>query len=282
MIRTLNELIAEYCTIRPLSKGAAYLLRRTVQLYGEFLEGQATVANLTDVDVSRWLESLESSASAWTRCGHRTRLLSLWRFAARRKLVLPPGEVRREPAPDPQPEAWTVLEVNKLLAACDQLLPDEAAYFRPLVSACYESGLRRGDIRSLTRDQIQVSGVLRIRQHKTAKSHEPRLRPETAAAVLARPGKYPLACPWGTRKYSRLWSRLRTLAGLRSGACQQLRRTGATWVAVEHGLDAAREFLGHRSPDMIAHYVDRSIYKPRGWLPPAISAAVRRIDRASA
>ena len=104
---------------------------------------------------------------------------------------------------------------------------------------------------------------------KTGFCHEPHLRPDTVAAILRRPGSHPLACPWGPRKYSRLWALVRQLAGVGDhGGLQQLRRTGATWVAVEHGVEAAREYLGHRSPEMVRCYLDRRHYQPRGWLPP--------------
>jgi hypothetical protein len=103
----LEELVDEYRTIRRLSPGAAYLMRRTVTLYGVFLTREATTADLTDLSVSSWLEHLERVCAAWTRTGHRTRILGLWRFGAKRLYCLPPGEVRRAPAPEPMPTAWT-------------------------------------------------------------------------------------------------------------------------------------------------------------------------------
>lgn len=48
------------------------------------------------------------------------------------------------------------------------------------------------------------------------------------------------------------------------GAMQQIRRTGATHLAIDH-LDAVQQFLGHLTPDMWRHYVDRS---PGDSLPP--------------
>lgn len=54
------------------------------------------------------------------------------------------------------------------------------------------------------------------------------------------------------------------------GGCQRLRRTGATWIAVRQGIDAARSYLGHRTPEMIQRYIDRRYYRPRGVLPPAV------------
>jgi integrase len=273
----LAQLAEDYALVRGLSLGAAYLLRWTVQQFSRHLGRGPAVDDLTDRVVSAWLAALESGgAGPWTRNGHRTRLLCLWRFAARRGLCSGPGEVRREPAPDPQPVAWTPEQVGRLLDACGQMPADEGQYLRVLISAGYESGLRRGDLWGLHRDQI--GPVIRLRQSKTGRSHEPCLRPETVAAILARPGTHPLACPWGPRKYARVWARLRLLAGLDDrGGLQQLRRTGATWVAVEEGLDAAREFLGHRSPEMVNNYVDRRHYRPRGHLPPPVGAAPLRI-----
>ena len=272
----LAQLVKDYALARGLCRKAAGTMREAVRSFGLHLGRAARIGDLNDVAVSSWLVWLESRRAAWTRCSHRTRLLCLWRFAARRGLCPGPGEVRREPAPDPQPVAWTPEQVGRLLDACGQMSADEGTYLRMLISAGYESGLRRGDLWGLHRDQI--GPVIILLQSKTGQSHEPCLRPETVAAILARPGTHPLACPWGPRKYARVWARLRLLAGLDDrGGLQQLRRNGATWVAVEEGLDAAREFLGHRSAEMVQHYVDRRHYRPRGHLPPPVGAAPLRI-----
>jgi integrase len=267
MSHTLDQIRADYQTVRPLSPGAAYLMRRTVALFAAWLGRGATADDLTDQIVSTWLESLESTHAAGTRAGHRVRIMCLWRFAARRGYCQPPGEVRRERPPEPQPVAWTPGEVARLVAACDQMGAD-GDYLRVEIAAGYESGIRKSDLHGLRREQISEV-VTGYRMSKTGFTHEPRLRPETVTRILARPGSHPLACPWGPRKYRRLWARLRALAGVGDkGGLQQLRRTGATWVAVEHGVEAAREYLGHRSPEMVRCYLDRRHYRPRGWLPP--------------
>jgi len=266
-IMKLIEIADQYVLIRNLSRGAAYLMRWSVRSFGRHVGRAPTAADLTDGAVSAWLASLASTAAPATRAEHRTHLLSLWRFAARQGYCQPPGDIRRERAPEPQPEAWTVEDVGRLLAACDRLGAD-GDYLRTEISAAYESGIRKSDLHGLRRDQIgeTISGY---RMSKTAWPHEPRLRPETVAAILAREGTHPLACPWGPRKYRRLWARLRQLAGVEGrGGCQRLRRTGATWIAVRDGLDAARGYLGHRSQEMIRCYVDRRYYRPRGVLPP--------------
>lgn len=264
----LDALARIYATIRPLSRGAVYQIDRTIRLFGEWLEHPGTTGDLEDLTVSEWLESLGNHYAGWTVAGHRTRLLCLWRFAARRKLCDPPGEVRRCPPPLPMPRAWTVAQVSDLLRAAESLGGIHGRYMHALIGAAYQTGLRRGDLFALDRGQISASGEILVRQRKTQVPHVVAVRPETAREILELPGEHPLKPPFGSKKYGQLWNEVRRRAGLPSGACQQLRRTGATWVARQNGEDAARSFLGHRSPEMLAHYLDRSVTSQRPWLPP--------------
>jgi len=267
---TLNDLCGEYQTIRPLTPQAAYLLRRTAVLYGAWLGREAATGDLDDLQVSRWLEAAGATLAAWTVAGHRTRILSLWRFASRRGHCGQPGEVRRCPAPEPMPHSWTTEQVRRLVDATRHLNARARAYFHALILAAYESGLRKGDLTRLRKDEISPSGVLAVRMHKTGRPHVVAVRPETAAEILALPGETPLRSPWSTGRTGEYWQRLRLWAGLAKGGLHQLRRTGATLIAAEHGEDAARSWLGHRSADMVAFYVDRTVTQPRPWLPPRV------------
>jgi integrase len=242
-----------------------------VAVLDAWLERPATVVDLDDVLISRWLESISGGYAGWTMNGHRTRLLCLWRYLARRHLVDPPGEVRRCPAPMPMPEAWTVEEVSRLVAATEQLPGVAGPWFRALILAGYESGLRRGDLFAVRRECIQPDGIL-IRQKKTGRPHLAPLRPSTVRLVLDLPGDCPLACPWGPKWYGTLWARLRRLAGVPDGCCQRLRRTGATWIAASEGMDAASRWLGHQSPEMVRHYVDLRYVGRRPSLPPRVGS----------
>ena len=259
----LTELLDRYLAMRKLSEGAAYQMRRSLALF----TGQTT-DDFTDLFVSRWLASLEATYAPWTLSGHRTRILCLWRFAARHGWATPPGEVRRETPPEPMPDTWTIEELGRLIATCP--LVDGGHYLRPLILAGYETALRRSDLWGLHRSQIAVDGLVSLRQHKTGRCHEPRMRRETADEVLSLKGDYPLACPWGPRAFYNRFAELRRLANVGEGALQQLRRTGATEVARESGISAASAFLGHRSPGMVWHYVARSaVAKP--YLPPRVA-----------
>lgn len=268
---TLNDLLDVLLTIRRVSPAAAVLYWRTLTMFGEYLNRPPELHDLNDETVSRWIAHLEASLSQWTIAGHRTRILALWRFAARRDPEMPlPREVRRAPPPEPMPEAWTTDEVQRLLVACKKV-SEGKAYFRALILCGYESGLRRGDLVRLERSQISQDGTIARRMRKTSQPHYVRVQASTAALVLSLPGLCPLAIPWGSKKYTRLWQELRKLAGVSEGGLQKLRRTGATYVARDYGIDAARDFLGHRTPSMVAHYVDRRIASPQIKQPPRLT-----------
>lgn len=271
-MKSLEEIATLYATIRPLSAGARYLIGRTLELLAEHVGHVPFATDLTDETISSFLASLESRYAKWTVAGHRTRILCLWRFAAKRMFCAPPGEVRAELPPEPQPESWSLDEVRRLLAACAEI-GEPGRYLHALILAAFETGLRRGDLWALRREQIGTDGTIRgVRQRKTGVPIEISVRPETAAEILAIPGAMPLACPWCCRAYTAHWRRLRLAAGLEeSGACQQLRRSGATWVAVDEGMDAARRFLGHRTDSMVRHYVDRSRLPASHPLPPRVA-----------
>jgi integrase len=264
---TLSDVIDLYGTVRRCSAGYLYQLSRSAGLYGQYIERVATVEDLADVSVSRWLIWLERTHAQRTVAGHRANLLILWRFAARRQWCEWPVEVRRVPRPTPMPEAWTVEEVGRLVTATAQLPGPAGRWFRALILVGYESGLRRGDLFAVQRSQIQPDGIV-IRQHKTGQPHLAPLRPETVELVLSLPGDTPLSCPWGPKWYGVLWARLRRLAGVPDGCCQRLRRTGATWIAASEGMDAASRWLGHQTPGMVRHYVDLRFVAPRPSWPP--------------
>jgi integrase len=152
------------------------------------------------------------------------------------------------------------------------VLMPHPAWWRCEILLGYETGLRRDDAHRVMKADIMHDGTITVRQHKTRQIHTAQVRPETAAELLALPEDPPLTLPHSLRIFYRDFARLRTLAGVDGGAHQQLRRTGATLLAVEtESIDAAREWLGQRSFQQIRHYIDRRIYHPRGHLPPRIA-----------
>jgi integrase len=274
---TLSELVDEYVLYRSICSNSAYQLRHSVALFESHLRCVGDVKHLTDRDVSLFLAATANRLGQRSVANHRTNLLCLWRFAADRQLVTAPNRVRQVTRPDPCPIAWTLDELQRILQRCEQLrgtFPRDvprALYCTTLVRFCYDSGLRRSDVWRVERVQIRPDGSIVLRQHKTRRTHTPRIRQDTLAGFNRLPGDPPLRCPFGsTGDWYEFWrEEVIKPAGVRHGALQQIRRTGASWLAVDHP-EAVQRYLGHRTMGMQRHYVDESIARPQQFLPPEI------------
>jgi len=272
----ISEILEIYRVRRALRPASLYQMRRTVDLFGEFLRQPASVRDFDADSVSRWLLALESTHSPASRAGHRAKLLILWRFAARHGYVAEPdaSEIRPAPRPEPNPVAWSQEEVEALLVACGQCRRFcrgrcVGPYFAALVRAGWETGLRRSDLWRMRREDIGEAAVV-TRQQKTGAIVSHPLTAETRAAILDLPGDRPLRW-WGCqRQFYTAWAAVLGLAKIGPGALQRLRRSAATAVARDEGTDAAREFLGHRTVDMWTRYVDRRLAWPRRFTPPRL------------
>jgi integrase len=276
----LSAAIDEYTLYRSIATSSAYQMRRSISLFSEFLGRDATRADLTDREVSLWLAAMQSAAALaeTTIAGHRTKLMCLWRFESDRGHVPPPHRVREAKRPEPSPISWTLDELRSVIAACGKLDGrfrngvGRALYCSTLVKFCYETGLRRSDVWRIERRQIRPDGSIVMRQRKTGAVHYPRIRSDTCDGISVLPGDRPLACPYkSTGDWYTFWRKhVIEPAGVRVGALQQIRRTGATHLAIEHP-DAVQRYLGHRTASMQRHYVDQSIAKPQQHMPPEIS-----------
>jgi len=278
MIRStpLESALAEYLLQHRLQPCSAYQLGHTVALFAAWLQRQATVADLEDGIVSQWLCGLEADHCQRTVAGHRGNLLCLWRIAADQGVVDPPYRVRRVPRPPPHPVAWTLEELRQLLEVCSRqpgTFRDgrpRSLYLTTLIRAAYDTGLRRSDLWLLDRSQVRPDGTIVIRQHKTGWPLTPQLRHTALQGFRGLGGERPLRCPFGsTGAWYKYWQGIISQAQIRPGCLQQLRRTGASHLAIDHP-DAVQRYLGHRTPGMQRHYVDLSIARPIAILPPEI------------
>lgn len=258
----LLDLLPVYSLERAISHGAQYQIGHSLELYGS----DRTTADLQARPVSEWLQALETTHAKRTVAGHRANLLALWRWAAERGLATLPVGVRRCPRPRPRPIAWTADEFRRLIVACDRM--PNPAYWSCLVRTAYETGLRRSDLWRLEKDAVSPDGIVWIGQHKTGYPHVCRLQPATAAAFALLPGNRPLM-PKSPRRFYDAFSWLCRMAGVRPGALQMLRRTGATQCEIRQPGSAGR-FLGHSTATMWQAYVDRSQLPDAPISPPAL------------
>lgn len=277
---SLDAALEDYALFRNITTCSTYHMSRSVALFGEWLGRQALVEDLEARQVSKWLVHLQNTGRGYsltTVAGHRTKLLCLWRFCADRWEIDPPHRVRDVRRPDPAPISWTLDELRAVLRQCGLLGgyfatgDRRAVYCATLVKFCYESGLRRSDVWRIDRQQIRPDGSIVLRQNKTGGTHCPRVRPDTVAALRLLVRNRPLACPFkSTGDFYKFWKRdVITPAGVRNGALQQIRRTGATHLAIEHP-DSVQQYLGHKTAIMQRHYVDASIATPQHYLPPSL------------
>ena len=178
----------------------------------------------------------------------------------------------RRPKPEEQPVfAWTLPELQMLLASCDRI--DRKLrmglyvrdYFRALLLTAYDTGLRPSDLFLIHWGQFSKNdrSILLV-QHKTRKPHIAFLGDETVEAIERirglRDRVFPLT--WGG---IRRWMELIFEGAVTQGFVRlpgknlgTLRKTNATEVYIVDGEAAAAESLGHTSGTRIVrkHYID--------------------------
>lgn len=153
-----------------------------------------------------------------------------------------------------------------------------AIYFQALLSAAYETGLRKGDLFRLRRDQIDSDGVIILTISKTQATHVCRISPATMGWLDALPGDTPLRFPHSSPStFSRWCGRIKASAGVPiRGLLQPVRRSAASYVNRDGGN--AQEFLGHATPGIAERYylvpeITRQGLPP---MPPELAALTSR------
>ncbi|RIK72801.1 MAG: hypothetical protein DCC68_25910 [Planctomycetota bacterium] len=278
----------DYLGEHPLRSSTDYQYRLVLRRFGEILGRETMLSDLTPSAVNAFLVKRLETKSPRTVKGERTTLLVLWRSAFEWGHVADlPRRIRKVKADPMTPDAFTPAELSRLLAATadpqfDCLLRGVhvGRFLRALIMAGYDTGLRRGDLLSLTRSNLHEGGMIVLTMEKTRHVHTCIVRPETLAAIEAvRVGGDERLLPWNVRPeyVHRRWRQLLRVAGLpadyRNGL-QKLRRTSAT--ALERvSAGSAAWHLGHKTPGMAAaHYLDPAQCSTP-MLPPAIPAALQ-------
>jgi integrase/plasmid maintenance system antidote protein VapI len=281
---TLEQHFVEYQLDRSLVPGSAAAIAQAIRRYSHWLGRPATLGDLTDQLVNRWLATLAAEKlSRELQKGLRTRILCLWRHAFRLELIpAAPLRVRTIRLDRRIPQAWTPEQLRSLIETVRaepgrfrySRVP-RAAYWEAFIRVGYYTALRLGDLLNLRRDQIGPDGRFTVVQSKTGDGIVCQIRPDGMAAIDATfPPHRQLIFGGVISRYYHQQQFLRLLRsiGLR-GSSKWLRRTGAT--ALENvSPGASTAFLGHRSPDMAAkHYLDRVQLQENKPCPPPIDTA---------
>lgn len=213
----------------------------------------------------------------------RGNILAIWRLAGQRGLTtqMPEG-IRRMREPRRLPQAWSLDELRRMIAAAEAVEGEYpngiriGQWWGLFLRLGYDTGLRRSDLL-----EVSVAGMrhgrFEILQQKSQRSILCRVAPATIAALERTiPPDRKKALPW---PYSRevFWYHWRQyviapaglLVGRKEGP-QKLRRTSATHLeAIRPG--AAMAHLGHSTPGLAyASYVDPRFAQSSLLLPPSI------------
>lgn len=267
------ENVERYILSRELSSAYAQALRHRVHAFLCWTGRPLRVDELDDDLLNRWIASLEAqNLKPRTRRHYRAAVLTIWRDAYnRRQTDHRPERIRPVRVPLDPPVAWTLPEVQRLLAACAHL-PGRVArtdvarstWFDRLIRLAWTTGFRLADLLRLEAHQIDPAGIVRIAQSKTARPLAVKIPAELSQTL---PTAGPLL-PWPgcSRQFPRWFGRLVKIAGIRPGTFRFLRRSAASYVERDHP-GAARAFLGHATPGLAErHYLDPSIV---GRIPPS-------------
>jgi len=277
----MDELVLE----RTIDKQTEANYRRSILRYSQWLGHAATVSDLVEIQINRWLKSMEDSKASRTVLGHKRAITVLWNWLADRNLVkrYEMQRLRKIKVEQVIPVAWTLPNVKLLLDAAETLPGSTSCgvqasdLMRALILVAYESGCRPSDLRALRVDAIQGSRVT-IVQHKTSVMHSFGLSRHALDALgrVIRPNAtyvFPASRNTIRRWELRLFSAAEKLGfSRRKGqALGTLRKTHGTEVCRSQGLEVAARSLGHISGTAIAknHYVAPDAL-PQPSAPPAL------------
>lgn len=290
---TLQNYLNRYNLARDIKPSTLEHYQWVVRSLDSFTGRPTLLAELSPDLINGYLLWLrDRGRSPFTCKQRRASILVLWRAAADENLATPPiaRQLRQVRTPDPPRPTWLPAEVARLIDAAAVLggsfrtLPgiNRAAYFRTLIAAAYDSGLRRSDLHALP---ISSTGQLTaVRQLKTGRAVVVRLRPETERAVACfvagtdRPLIWPLWSQYRT-VFARQFQQIVAAAGL-TGTFSQLRKTSGTEVErLRPG--SAWLHLGHSSPDTARQwYINQArAYTDTVPLPPELPYAQLPADR---
>ena len=241
------------------------------------------VADLTAGILNRYLADLEAGRmdrrgprAAATINKHRRHLVAIAREAAAQNQLADPPRVARVPEPLRSPEAWTLDQVERILAVAarwpGRVGPTPAAtWWSGLVLLVYSTGLRISAAMALRPADLDLAHhriLARAAPQRQRADQWLDLLPMTAdhLAAIQAPGRLStLFGDWGYDRGTRSWPTLdrhykkilrqAKLPATAGDLWHRLRRTFATQVAIHSNPGTAQQLLGHSGPEVTARYL---------------------------
>ena len=281
---TVRDFVEEYGLERGLRKSSLDNLRFKLNQFARTIGRESTWGDFDRMTINRAIAKALETCNPETVRNFRSALLSLWRGAVEAGyLESPPTRIRQIKVPAKAPRAWTLPELQKVLAIAGNLRGKvngssilRRNFWRAFILVAYFSGLRFADLRSLRWENISSRGTITVTMEKTGDLLRCQLPSDVQGALaLIRPADIsdsPLvfggsmnAC--NLQRFFR--KRIIKPAGV-GGSIKTLRKTGASHVEAANP-GSARGFLGHRSYSLCYRsYVDPNIVQHRKPTPPKL------------
>lgn len=235
------------------------------------------LAELSDVLVSDFLRWLLQSGQrrAVTVNRYRAVLMALWRLAAEKHLAPPVQRVRKLKVAVDSPDSFSREELRRMIDAPASIAWRKTiagiapeAWRRAYFLVAFFTGMRVRTLLALRIVDVNLeTGVVTAggEAFKTGKGQRFVLPQEAIVAVaeiLSPPRELLFAWPTGRREFHKDFCRILAVADVspstRRAVTQthRIRRTIATEIAAEHGVDAAARLLGNTPEVCKKHYID--------------------------
>ena len=277
---TLSDLLERYALMRSLKGKSVDLYEMLIARLSRFLGREATVADLDDLVISRylrwraetpgWKGRVPSPASVQK---DRVMLAAIWTYAARKRLAAEFPELPRIKVPKriPTGRAYTADDVAALIRTAKRRkgktggLPS-SWWWQTLLYCIYCTGERFEAATSLRWGDVDLAGCRVIYRGETRKGAtrdiERQITPQLAKMLAEHQGQEnALVWPWDRKSRSQ-WASLKVLcrsAKVRYRGFHGLRRTAASYAALAGGRAAATQLLDHSDPNLQRVYVDPAI-----------------------
>jgi len=279
-MQTLLE-FAEDCyflgrDIRPSTKA---FYRVKIKLFSAWLGREATLEDLNDRTINKFLAHRVETAARDTVRGERSTLVALWQFAYDdRRLETPPGRVRPLKRIPKIVDGWSESQLATLLATIEQkpglfryAAVRRSAYWRAVVLTLYDTGLRLGDLLNLTLDQVTKTRFVVV-QSKTRKPVDIPLSQnalEAIRAIRSHTRPKPFGDVVKRRTFFQEFAAICKAAGL-VGRTKKLRITSGSMVEADYPGEGHLH-LGNGKQVFDTYYHWREVTKRPTRLPPRLS-----------
>lgn len=272
---TLQHLLDDlYVPLKGVTDRTRRLYQFTIEAYGKFLGRPATLADLEELSVARFLIQRVRDRAVATAAKDRAQLRALWEFAARRRLVDTWPTIKTIRVPQRVPECWLTDEYQRLLASAAQEkttidgIP-AALWWRALLLLAYDTGERITALTSIKWRAVKSGAVLFVAEDRKGRRADVyrEIGEATAAtleAIRGSRGPDDAVFPW-PYCHTYLWTRLEIIlkrGGLPAGRrdkFHKIRRTTASYYEAAGG--SAQRLLDHSSPQTTRAYLDPRIVK---------------------